>query len=951
MCLISKPVFVFMLIMCFCCFLTGTVCADSDFIDWENLQNPLYSHPGWATKDACVVHKDDCFYIFFSAFYLDNGRERSHVTAVKTKDFKTFSDPLFIWDGQDDGYIGMCSPNITKVKDQYVLTYNSWGHRHPRGMNNELFYAVSKDLENWDKHNKIASNLLKDKSVIDIALAYYDGKYYIVWQNWRDNDVTVKRNRIAVGNSLDGDFSYIGDGYLELLMGDGYENGMIHENFSFVEIDGQWYLLSTDYRPHNPYLYKMSGDPDDRLSWKTWTDGYVLEAPLEDFNTYDRANASFLVDWSNYDGYYYLLYAGTTESETHDGRGNNKLALARSKDLVNWNAPGDDQTFIDWDKLRNPVFSYPHWSTKDVCVIRHEEQFYVFFSAFYFDRGRERSHVVGVKTKDFVNYSEPLFIWDGVEDGWIGMCSPNITKIQDKFYLTYNSWGDKAGKPNDLFYAVSTDLEHWDKHNPLADNLTTKRDIDGAVAYENGRYYLVWKQGRPHRTKMAVASDIDGPWEFIGNGLPRLLMQDGSYNGLVHENFEFIKIDGKWHLMTTAYKPSPTTFYLYKMKDSGERNEHWLEWRQGRKILMPQEYFNSKSNSNAGFIADWRKHDGWFYMIYAGRTEGNTHARRGDNRIALARSKDLVNWVKPGPEKPFILWDNLKNPVYSHPGWSTKDACIAYRNGTFYVFFSAFYHDKGRERSHVVGVKTKDFIHYSDALFKWSGYFDGWTGMCSPNITRKGNKYYMTYNSWGDDHSNGMKNQLFYAVSDDLENWQYHRPLAWDITVDEDGNQVRAIDAAVTFFNDKVYLAWKEVQTPMMAVAEEIGKTGWTRLGELPGEWAENYQFINLDGFWYLLGTVKGPKPRLMKMCGSGYSDSDWLNWSTYSYPEIAMESFNTDDVANAAFIADWRHYDGYMYMVYAGRTEDISHLGRGNNKLGLARLKTFVKWNLPGQE
>jgi predicted GH43/DUF377 family glycosyl hydrolase len=614
----------------------------------------------------------------------------------------------------------------------------------------------------------------------------------------------------------------------------------------------------------------MSGDPDNPLSWKRWTDGCMLEVPVENFNTYDRANAAFLVDWSDYDGYCYLIYAGTTESQTHDGRGNNKIALARSNDLVHWDSPGKQISRIEWNKLRNPIFSYPHWSTKDACVIRKDDYYYIFCSAFYYDRGRERSHVTGFKTKDFLNYSEPLFIWDGTERGWIGMCSPNITKVKDKYYLTYNSWGDKQGKPNDLFYAVSDDLENWQKHLPLADNLTKKRDIDAAVQYHNNKYYLIWKQGRPHRTRIAVASKMSGQWSFIEKGFPELLMKDRSYNGKVHENFQFIKIKDKWHLMTTAYKPGPTTFYLYQMEGKGRKDSDWLYWEKGRKILMPQEYFNTKSNSNAGFIADWTEYDGWYYMIYAGRTQGNTHARRGDNRLGLARSRDLVNWEKPGCDKAFIQWDDLANPAYSHAGWSTKDASIAYRAGNFYLYFSAFYHYKGRERSHVVCVKTRDFKTYSDPLFKWNGYFDGWTGMCSPNLTRKGNKYYLTYNSWGDDHKNGMKNQLFYAVSDDLENWRYHKPLAWDITVDQNGNQVRAIDAAVAFFNKKVYLCWKEVQTPMMAVADQIGEKGWKRLGKVPGDWFENYQFLNMDGNWYLVGTVKGPKPRLLRMCGKG---------------------------------------------------------------------------------
>ena len=41
-------------------------------------------------------------------------------------------------------------------------------------------------------------------------------------------------------------------------------------------------------------------------------------------------------------------------------------------------------------------------------------------------------------------------------------------------------------------------------------------------------------------------------------------------------------------------------------------------------------------------------------------------------------------------QKPFIDWQGLSNPVLFYPDWSIKDVAMAYRRGTFYVFFSAF---------------------------------------------------------------------------------------------------------------------------------------------------------------------------------------------------------------------------------------------------------------------
>ncbi len=314
--------------------------VERPFISWGELKNPIYSYPTWSTKDACMIHENGWFYVFFSAFFFDDGEIRSHISCVRTHDFIEFSDPLFIWDGQDDGWTGMCSPNISKIDGKFILTYNSWGDTHPNGMRNQGFYAESDDLMNWDQHKPIARNLTGHASLIDVAVAKHNGYYYVVWQDWKVGDDKVKQNRVARSRSLDGDFELIGDGYLTFLMQDGKWNGMKHENWEFLMIDGVWHVLSTDYSPHEPYLYRISGNPDDPMSWKTWVDGFAMHMPRENFNTKHWSNAGFLADWRDHDGYYYMLYAGSTQSKSHAGRGDNKLALSRSKDLKNWSPAG-----------------------------------------------------------------------------------------------------------------------------------------------------------------------------------------------------------------------------------------------------------------------------------------------------------------------------------------------------------------------------------------------------------------------------------------------------------------------------------------------------------------------------------------------------------------------------------------------------------------------------------
>lgn len=292
--------------------------------------------------------------------------------------------------------------------------------------------------------------------------------------------------------------------------------------------------------------------------------------------------------------------------------------------------------YIPWHQLKNPVYSHAGWSVKDACMIEKDGVFFVFFSAFYWEDEQERSHVVEVKTTDWLNWSEPIINWRGQEGGWIGLCSPNITEAEGEYYLTFNSWGDKAGQPNQLFYARSNDLEHWETVQPLASSLTMgTRSIDAAVIYHQNQFYLVWK--KVQISQIAVSPTIDGDWQHLGQAAD-----------FWFENAHFIEIDGSMQMVLTSRDQQHRTS-IAPMAGDSRSLANWTRWLAFRAFDIPPEAFNLHEQANAGFLADWRRQDGYYYLIYAGTTEGVSHARRGDNRLGLARSRDLIRWeVPPG---------------------------------------------------------------------------------------------------------------------------------------------------------------------------------------------------------------------------------------------------------------------------------------------------------------
>ncbi len=317
------------------------------FIKWETLKNPIFSRldQNWCIKDACACFREGVFYLFFSAFYEDRGRIRCHVAGVTTRDWHTYSEPILLLDGQEAGWTGIASPNITETPSGYILTFNSWGDTHPNKRTNSLFYIQSADLVHWSAPLEVARNLTEGIRAIDIAVARVDDGWILAYKDrkgWRKLFCGLRdRTRIAWSSDLDGAFSFIGRGYGSFTLQDKTRSKRTHENFEFLRIDGIWYLLSTDYTPHRAFLYKMggSGTGSPRKEWLSWVEGRELVVPREAFNTAHLSNAAFLADWREYDGFFYLLYAGNTENRSFARRGNNQLGLARSRDLVNWDAP------------------------------------------------------------------------------------------------------------------------------------------------------------------------------------------------------------------------------------------------------------------------------------------------------------------------------------------------------------------------------------------------------------------------------------------------------------------------------------------------------------------------------------------------------------------------------------------------------------------------------------
>lgn len=163
------------------------------------------------------------------------------------------------------------------------------------------------------------------------------------------------------------------------------------------------------------------------------------------------------------------------------------------------------------------------------------------------------------------------------------------------------------------------------------------RLIDAAVAHTEGGLLLAFKLWQQPTLALSPSGSLDGPFEVLG--APEI-------EGV--ENYQFLQLEGVWHLMATRLSDHAPA--LYRADPDGD----WLRWERTHIFDIPREGWNDEEPANAGFLCDARQVEGeaggWFYLFYGGSDELDSFEGRGHAKLGVARSADLQTWITPpGP--------------------------------------------------------------------------------------------------------------------------------------------------------------------------------------------------------------------------------------------------------------------------------------------------------------
>ncbi len=241
----------------------------------------------------------------------------------------------------------------------------------------------------------------------------------------------------------------------------------------------------------------------------------------------------------------------------------------------------------------------------------------------------------------------------------LGVASPDIVRSPSGvFVATYDSDpGSVGGGQSKLYYRTSTDLDTWSAPQPLALSVHPApgdRMIDPALAWTGHGLILGYKYGtasgstsQHFEIAWSPNGSLNGPWTFVGR--PDIVV-----NGDTIENFEFVAVAGRWHLVATS-----NTFdqpWMFELSGNPTTPSSWLHWSGGRMIVIPGQSWDSGpglssvgyEHANSVFLCNAYSVDGYYYATYSGSDELTQFGGWGHAKIGIARSRDLVHWQIPG---------------------------------------------------------------------------------------------------------------------------------------------------------------------------------------------------------------------------------------------------------------------------------------------------------------
>ena len=317
---------------------------------------------------------------------------------------------------------------------------------------------------------------------------------------------------------------------------------------------------------------------------------------------------------------------------------------------------------------------------------------------------------------------------------------------------------------------------------------------------------------------------------------------------------------------------------------------------------------------------------------------------------------------------PTVAWAALRNPVLADPSGGVKDQAVVWADGRWHAVFSYVTDDPtgpGGVRWDIATSTSQDLGHWS-AVVPWP-HQSGVVGVASPDVVRdRTGRFVVTYQSDpGASPPVGTQARLFYRTSADLRHWSPPHALAQNLAPSPGD---RMIDGALVSTGRQLLLGFKYSSPTQPDVFELARSTSgrlqgpWTLVGRpditVDGGTVENGEFVWASGRWHLMATSDNlDQPWLFTLAGNPDRAEGWLHWTAGIPLNVPGQAFDSGpgisslgfEHANSAYLCVAGTSPGSVdYLFYAGSRELTQFGGWGHARIGVARSRDLVHWQVP---
>lgn len=296
--------------------------------NWNQLSNPVLSIQNEQVTDVDAIYDKGTWYLFYSVLYEDSTGKHARIIEVSTTDFKQYSKPILFFNGQEDGWQGMANPDITRHRNIYYLSFNSWGSKP--GTPDQLFYMTSRDLKSWTVKTALAPELTTGGKATHPSLAFSRGKAFLIYHQ-------EKEPQVAMAKGVRTPFEKLGIGTPSFYSST--DTIVPHTRHQLIRFGNKWGLLASGNN-QLPYLYMLPVQGASGLGWLTWEGGYPLKVYRREVGAVAPPESATLVNMQRFGGYFYLFYVMNPGNATTQEIGSSHIEVYRSTDLINWAPAG-----------------------------------------------------------------------------------------------------------------------------------------------------------------------------------------------------------------------------------------------------------------------------------------------------------------------------------------------------------------------------------------------------------------------------------------------------------------------------------------------------------------------------------------------------------------------------------------------------------------------------------